>query len=283
MGSRGSLSTGLVQGDLMDRRVAAARGHAKPVVESVALAATAHGDCPVKRQTWTAPSLALVAVVAVLASCGRPADKAKPPAAPAAPVVERPGPVRWNAATGGFELNAKPLKAVKLWTFDGSTEGFTAMGSRIIPAPGQGIAVAIVDPTIRSPKGLSVPGRQYPLVLVRLTRTAAGSAWDGALYYSTAAHPETINFLGKPISGADPHVGETTTLVYDMSRQPVGGPDWTQSNIDQIRFDLEDKPGGAFVIRQIAIADDPDPAALGPVATSAPAPVATPAAPAPKS
>jgi hypothetical protein len=237
----------------------------------------------VKRLTSTASSLAFLAVVAVLASCGRPADKARAPTAPAGPMVERPGPVRWNAATGGFELNGKPLKTVKLWTFDGSTEGFTAMGSRILPAPGQGIAVAIVDPTIRSPKGLNIPGGQYPLVLVRLTRTAAGSAWDGALYYSTVAHPETINFLGKPLSGADPHVGETTTLVYDMSRQAVGGPDWTQSNIDQIRFDVEDKPGGAFVIRQVAIAENPDPAALGPASAPVPPPAATPAAPAPKS
>jgi hypothetical protein len=234
----------------------------------------------VKRLTSTAASLALVAAVAALASCGRPAEKAKAPTTPAGPVVERPGPVHWNAATGGFELNGKPLKTAKLWTFDGSTEGFTAMGSPIVPAPGQGVAVAIVDPTIRSPKGLSVPGGQYPLVLVRLTRTAAGSAWDGALYYSTPAHPEMSNFLGKPILGADPHVGETTVLVYDMSHQTVGGPDWTQSNIDQIRLDVEDRPGGAFLIREIAVAENPDPAALGPV--SAP-PAAPPPAPAPKS
>jgi hypothetical protein len=225
----------------------------------------------VKRLTSTAASLALVAVVAVLASCGRPADRARAPTTPAGPGVERPGPVRWNAATGGFELNGKPLKTVRLWTFDGSTDGFTAMGSRIVPAAGQGIAVAIVDPTIRSPKGLDVPGGQYPLVLVRLTRTAAGSLWDGALYYTTAAHSETANFFGKPISGADPRVGETTTLIYDMSRQAIGGPDWTQSNIDQIRFDVEDKPGGAFVIRQIAIAENPESGALGSIATPPPA------------
>ena len=74
-------------------------------------------------------------------------------------------------------------------------------------------------------------------------------------------------------------MGETTTLVYDMSRQAVGAPDWTQSTIDQIRFDVEDRPGGGFVIHQIAIAESPDPAALGAVAV----PAATPAAPAPKS
>jgi hypothetical protein len=230
----------------------------------------------VKRLTSTAASLALVAAVAVLASCGRPTDKARAPTTPSAPGVERAGPVRWNTGTGGFELNGKPLKTAKLWTFDGSTDGFTAMGSRIVPAAGQGIAVAIVDATIRSPKGLNVPGGQYPLVLIRLTRTAAGSLWDGALYYTTAAHPETGGFFGKPISGADPHVGETTTLVYDMSRQTVGGSDWTQSNIDQIRFDVEDKPGGAFVIRQIAIAENPDSGSLAPLAAAPPASAAPP-------
>ena len=229
-----------------------------------------------KRLFW----IALAATAAVsLASCRRPVEEAKaPPAAPVAVTNERASPVQWNAATGGFELNGKALKTAKLWTFDGSTDGFTALGSRISPAPGQGISVTIADPTIRSPKGLNVPGALYPLVLVRLTRTVAGSAWDGALYYSTPGHSETINFLGKPLSGADPKVGETTTLVYDMSRQAIGAPDWTSSVIDQIRFDLEDKPGGAFVIRQIAIVESPDPAALGRDSklAAAPAPSAKP-------
>lgn len=215
-----------------------------------------------KRSSWIGRSLAAALAVALLASCGRPADKAYAPS-PAGPLVERPGPVRWNAATGGFELNGKPLRTVKLWTFDGSTEGFTAVGSKITPAPGQGIEIDVADPTIRSPRGLNVPGGQYPLVLVRLTRIAPASVWDGALYYTTAGHPESIGFFGKPVSGANPKVGETTTLVYDMSRQTVGGPDWMQSTIDQIRIDLEDQPGGVFLVRQIAMANDPDPAALG--------------------
>jgi hypothetical protein len=235
-----------------------------------ARAAAANGDRLVKRLSWIGPSVALAAVLGLLAACHRPADKARAPAA-AGPAVERAGPVRWNAAAGGFELGGKPLKTVKLWTFDGSTEGFTAMGSRIAPAPGQGIIVTVADPTIRSPRGLNVPGGQYPLVLVRLTRTAPAAGWDGALYYSTGGHSEAISFLGKPLSGADPKVGETTTLVYDMSRQAAGAPDWTQSTIDQIRFDVEDRPGGAFVIHQIAIAEDPDPAALAPATPPAPA------------
>jgi len=225
----------------------------------------------VKRLTW----IGLATAVALLAACGRPADKAQTPVAAPPVGPERDSPVRWNATTGGFEFNGRALKTAKLWTFDGSTDGFTAMGSKISPATGQGLAVTIADPTLRSPKGLNVPGAQYPVVLVRLTRTAAASAWDGALYYSTAGHSETINFLGKPTSGADPKVGETTTLVYDMSHQALGGPDWMASIINQIRFDIEDKPGGAFVIRQIAITEPLDPTA----ASSPPPPAALPAAP----
>jgi hypothetical protein len=220
----------------------------------------------VKRLPWTG-----LAAVALLASCSRPADQAKAPAAPVPVGTERAGPYSWNASTGGFETGGKALKTVKLWTFDGSTDGFTAVGSKIIPAAGQGIAVTIADPTIRSPKGLEAPGGQYSLVLVRLTRTAPGAPWDGALYYSTAGHPEAITYLGKPLSGANPAVGETTTLVYDMSRQAIGAPDWMTSTIDQLRFDIEDKPGGAFVIRQVAIAENPNPAAVAPVPESAPA------------
>ena len=228
------------------------------------------GTQPVNRFFWI---VAAIVAAASLASCRRPVEAAKgPAAAPVAVGVERASPVRWNAVTGGFELNGKPLKTAKLWTFDGSTDGFTPVGSKIVPAPGQGISVTIIDPTIRSPKGLNVPGAQYSLVLVRLTRTAAASAWDGALYYSTPAHSEAIGFLGKPLSGADPKVGETTTLIYDMSRQAAGGPDWTQSVIDQIRFDIEDKAGAAFVIRQIAIAESSDPAALTLAPKSAAAP-----------
>jgi hypothetical protein len=224
----------------------------------------------VKRLLW----IGLAATAALLASCGRPADQAKAPATPVPAGPERAGPFSWNASAGGFEMGGKPLRTVKLWTFEGSTDGFTAVGSRIFPAAGQGIAVTIADPTIRSPKGLDVPGGQYSLVLVRLTRTAPASAWDGALYYSTPGHPETIKYLGKPLSGANPAVGETTTLVYDMSRQAIGGPDWMTSTIDQLRFDIEDKPGGAFVIRQVAIAENPNPAPVAPPPEPAPAPAA---------
>ncbi|HVI30640.1 hypothetical protein [Phenylobacterium sp.] len=226
--------------------------------------------------------LSLAAVL--LASCDRKADApaAPAPAGPAAPTTERAASVRWNPTAGAFEMGGAALRTAKVWTFDGSTDGFTGVGSQLAPADGQGLAVTIADPTVRSPSGLAIPGGQYPLVIVRLTRVGGGEGWDGALYYSTAAHGEGIGWLGKPIDNEAPKLNETVTLVYDMSRQAQGGPDWTQSVIDQIRLDIEDKPGGRFVIHQVAIAENPNPPPADPAAAAAATPPAGTPTPAPK-
>ena len=215
------------------------------------------GDRLVKLLSW----IGMAAAALTLSACNKPATEAKAPAGPAVTAVEKAGPVAWNATTGAFELNGAPLKTAKLWTFDGSTEGFTGVTSKVTPAPGQGLAVTIADPSLRSPKGLAIPGGQYSMVIVRITRTGAGEPWDGALYYTTASHPESIDFLGKATGKAKPGLNETVTLVYDMSRQATGGGDWLASSIDQIRLDIEDKPGGQFIIHQVAIAENPGAAA----------------------
>jgi hypothetical protein len=226
----------------------------------------------VKLLFWTG----LAVAAALLAACSRPAEQSQAPSVAAGPTVERTGPVAWNPAAGGFELSGRPLKTAKLWTFDGSTDGFTGGRSAVTPAQGEGLAVTIVDPSLRSPAGLDVPGGQYSQVIVRLTRVADGGAWDGALYYATAAHPESGAFLAKP-TGAQPALGETVTLVYDMSRPAAGAGDWLASRIDQIRFDLEDKAGARFVIHQVAITENPNAA---PPPKPAPEPdAATPPAP----
>ena len=56
-----------------------------------------------------------------------------------------------------------------------------------------------------------------------------------------------------------------------------GGDDWKRSIIDRVRIDLDDSPDGAFVVRQVAIAQDPG----GWVNALQKPPVAQPAAPAP--
>lgn len=210
----------------------------------------------------------LSAAALILASCDEPAPWARPakgPAAPQAPSNLRPQKVTWNEAAGAFEVGGRQLKAGRLWTFDGSTEGFVLAGGSVLPATPTGLAVRNVDfdPILRSPKGLELDGSRYSLALVRLTRHRPGAAWDGAIFYSTANHGESGDYRSKPVEGAAPGVNETVVLVYDMARPKKGGDDWVNSIIDSLRFDTDDQAGGAFTIHQIAVTENPGPAALG--------------------
>lgn len=222
-------------------------------------------------------SIVIVLAVGAMTLTGCSRDENQPGGQASAP-SERNGPVTWNASSGAFELAGQPLAAAKMWTFDGSTDGFAALDTQLTAAPGKGMTWPVKYPSLRSPKGLAIDGAQNSLVIVRLTRTKGGEMWDAALYYTTEKHGESGQYFAKPINNNSPAVNETVTLVYDMSRLVVGGSDWVESTIDQLRIDIEDKPGGKFVIHQIAITANPNFAALAPVA---PSPAASPVTSAP--
>ena len=214
----------------------------------------------------------LVYLVLMLTSCDQPAPWARAAMAPPQTLVAtkpRAQAIMWNEAKDAFEIAGKPLKAGRLWTFDGSTEGFVLTGGAALPGAPVGLEIQNerADPMLRSPTGLALDGRRFSLVLVRMTRTRPGAAWDGAIFYRTANHGESGEFQAKPIDGADPALNETVVVVYDMSRLKKGGDDWQISQIDQIRLDTDDQAGGGFVIHQIAVTENPGPEAL----TTAPA------------
>ena len=213
-------------------------------------------------------ALALSALAACDQAQSRKPHRAAPPttanvvlpvAASAGPVRETPGPVTWDAAKSVFVFNGQPLRAEKLWTFDGTTEGFTMGNGEVAPADGAGLSVNELgaDSSLRTPRGLNVDGHTRSLVIVRATRVRPATPFDGSVYYTTVAHGESAAFHARPVAGKDPAVGETTTLVFDMHRLSKGDLDWRNSIIDQVRIDLDDGPGGAFIIRQVAIALDP--------------------------
>ncbi|MES3026883.1 MAG: hypothetical protein V4820_03380 [Pseudomonadota bacterium] len=210
---------------------------------------------------------ATAAVVLPLTACDQPAPWARAAAAPALAQVKatpRAQAIMWNEDKDAFEIAGRPLKAGRLWTFDGSTEGFVLTGGAALPGAPVGLEIQNqrADPMLRSPTGLALDGRRYSLVLVRMTRTRPGAAWDGAIFYRTTNHGESGEFQAKPIDGADPALNETVVAVYDMSRLKSGGDDWTMSQIDQIRLDTDDQAGGGFVIHQIAVTENPGPEAL---------------------
>lgn len=182
-----------------------------------------------------------------------------PPVTSSGPIQETPGPVTWDVAKSVFMFNGQPLRAEKLWTFEGTTDGFTMGNGEVAPADGTGLSVNERGPDsyTRTPRGLNVDGHTRSLVIVRATRVRPATPFDGSVYYTTAAHGESAAFHARPVAGKDPAVGETTTLVFDMHRLSKGDLDWRNSIIDQVRIDLDDGPGGAFIIRQVAIALDP--------------------------
>ncbi|WP_312163931.1 hypothetical protein [Phenylobacterium sp.] len=217
------------------------------------------------KSTLTIAGVAAFALT--LAACDQPAPWARAAVAPEPIKIaqnQRPQVVTWNDDAQRFEINGAPLKAGRLWTFDGSTEGFVAAGGEVLPASplGMDLRNAGVDPVLRSPKGLALDGSRYSLVLVRLTRTRAGADWDGSVFYSTANHGEAGEYQAKPRDGADPAVNETVVLVYDMANLKRGGDDWTTSLIDQIRLDTDDQAGGGFMVHQIAVTENPGANAL---------------------
>lgn len=210
---------------------------------------------------------ALAAILPTLSACDQPAAwaRAATPPEPAKTIGHvRSQTVAWNERAGRFEVNGAPLKPGRLWTFDGTTEGFVLTGGEVLPAVPVGLDVrnGAGDPMLRSPKGLELDGSRYSLVLVRLTRTRAGADWDGSMFYTTANHPEAGDFQAKPVAGAAPALNETVVLVYDMANPKRGGDDWTNSLIDQIRLDTDDAAGGEFKVHQIAVTENPGALAL---------------------
>lgn len=222
--------------------------------------------------------LALLAAALLLHACDAPAPRklklapvpvavaadAPPPPlvplVPTGPVHERAGPVTWNSQAGAFEFKGQKLRAEKLWVFDGTTDGFVMTHGDVTPADkGAGVSVAETgaDSAIRSPSGLNVDGHTRSMVIVRLTRVRPGKDWDGSVHYTTPAHGESEQYLAKGPKSADPALNETVTLLYDMTQLRRGDTDWRTSIIDQIRIDFDDAAGGAFVIHQVAIAQDP--------------------------
>jgi len=217
---------------------------------------------------------ALIVLAVLLAACDAPRDRepkinpppsplaagdVPPPARSAASAVPRPSVFAWDEASGSFTGDGQKLQAGRLWTFEGSTHGFVLAGGQVAPAEPAGLAVAlrVFDPILRTPSGLDLDGSRYSLVLVRLTRVAAGSVWDGTLFYATDAHPESGDYMAVPLDRTPPVLNETVILAYDLRRPYKGGDDWITSRIDQLRLDLDDQPGGEFLIHQVAIVEPP--------------------------
>lgn len=103
----------------------------------------------------------------------------------------------------------------------------------------------------------SISGNAFRYIAVdvqRLTARASG-AWRGVAYYSTANHSESDNYRSQAEN--DLAVGERRTLLWDMSNLALGGNDWINGVANEIRLDLDNGPGGTFVVHSIKVYGDP--------------------------
>lgn len=141
------------------------------------------------------------------------------------------------------------------WTFSRTNHEVTwpAGGGIGIRTP---VGVDEPDVHLRSAP-LSFAGADYPKVVVDLECTEncilEPERIELMLYYTTANHGETINFSGLPSDVTPLAQGERRKLIYDMANQARGGPDWIQSGITQIRFDLPRGPNAAYIVRSLKV------------------------------
>ncbi len=180
-------------------------------------------------------------------------DKPNVPRANAA--AELPS-ITWDSQNQRFVSDGTPLDVVKLWHFGSDAEGFTGMNVSMAPV-NEGLEVRATgdDPAIRTPANLNVSGQNATLVLVRLTRVASAQSWDGSLYFSTSRVGESARRRASPANNDPPRLGEDQLVVYDMANPSPAARAWRRSTIDQIRFDLDNQAGGAFIIHEVAIID----------------------------
>jgi hypothetical protein len=174
------------------------------------------------------------------------------------PNADKAPPVVWDEKRGAFVQSGRVLKAAKIWQFKGTTDGFTTSPGahvRALPDRGLGVSNDIYGTYVRTPPNLALDGRAFPIVIIRLSRTKRGDAWDPTLYYTTDKHEDNPGFFARVYRGKNPPVGKTVTLVFNMANLPVGGQDWTSSRIQQFRLQTDDQPGGEFAILQVAVTE----------------------------
>ncbi len=178
---------------------------------------------------------------------------------------------RTQAFSGSFELPESTFGALTksvvssrerayvphhMWDFRGGLEGFSTVqifaehDANFVRLRSTGN-----DPQLISPP-IAFPGARFPVVRIRIRRLE-GSSWDGALYYATATHSFSGSFFGitpPPLAGTNPnHPWEVLELDMSQAAQTVGGADWINSAITQLRFDFGLSASDVFDVDWIAL------------------------------
>jgi hypothetical protein len=135
--------------------------------------------------------------------------------------------------------------AGQIWYFDTTVEGWTATTTAPTWVNG---AINLADTQFISPTGLTAAGATYPIVKLRVTRTA-GSGWTGNVYYATAGHSFSSTYMKTLAAPSGMTIGTAVILDFDMSTIT----DWSASTITQLRLDLGATSADTFLVDWVAI------------------------------
>lgn len=132
----------------------------------------------------------------------------------------------------GVATAAAPI----LYQFTNTADSWTASGSATITTAASYISITSngIDPIIS--RNVSFSGSQYPYIQLSIFRTA-GATWDGKVYYSTAGHAASGSFY-KQIPEPTWDGVNFQAITLDMRNLLIGGTDWTDNVITNVRFDF---------------------------------------------
>ena len=136
------------------------------------------------------------------------------------------------------------------YDFTYSDNGFTTQNCSFTISGGVAtLTPSANDAAIR--KTVSFPGASFYFIRIRIKRTG-GTGWDGKIYYSiSGGHGESGSFYSQMTEPA--WDGSFKDIYSNMSSLTIGGTDWIDNLITNIRFDFGNNIADTFEIKFIEI------------------------------
>lgn len=121
------------------------------------------------------------------------------------------------------------------YTFNNNNNSWTASGATLTASAAYStLNSTSTDPLMR--RTVSFSGTKYPYVQINLFRTT-GSTWDGKVFYSTAGHGESALYYNQMTEPTWDGVNYQW-ITSDMRSLVIGGSDWTNNTITNLRLDF---------------------------------------------
>ena len=145
-------------------------------------------------------------------------------------------PALWHRNNFAVVPNGVATAAAPIvYNFTNTADSWTASGATLTTsATHLAINSTGADPIIR--RTVSFAGSQYPYIQINIFRNT-GATWDGKVFYSTSGHGESASFYMQIPEPTWDGVNYQLITV-DMRSLTIGGTDWTDNTITNVRLDF---------------------------------------------